>query len=961
MNDASGSWWRKWDLHFHTPKSHDYQNKSLSPTDVVNGLVQANVEVVAVTDHHVLDVPFIQEMQEVAADALTALPGIELASNLGGTEGVHFIAVFPEDSDLSHISAELMAKLDLAQKRKDGIAQESLYVEFPTAAKVIQELRGIVTIHGHGKAANYETISSRLKFKQQQKTDLLREYVDIIEVGGVDHVAPYSKKIFPTIGFSLPIIVGSDNHRADVYAAPVPCWIKADPTFNGLRMAIREPAGRFWLGEMPPTLDRVKKNKTRYIKSIRFTPRPSMPSGEVWLQGEVPLNPGLVAIIGNKGSGKSALSDCLGLLGSCSTSEAFSFLDDKRFRDPKTGRAQHVEATLHWHDGEPRTRLLEEGIDPDEPERVKYLPQNFVEKVCNELAMPGGGEFERELKKVVFSKVRFADRLGKRSLDELVQFRTQELRKEADSVAVGLQNLAAERDRLEGRLDPSVRSGLQKRIDQLKEEIKSHESTKPAEVKPPIADGTSTPEAKASLEQLSKLKNDRAKIGEDIKTTEASIVSEQLRAATAKKLLDKLDNLRSEFDRRIEELATDAESLGLDAAKLASLTIDKAVVEHVRNDALQKRDAASARIDADAPEGLKENGKLLDEQIKALQVRLDRPNQEYQGYLERLGAWQTTLTKLTGTPDDADSLQGLETELTALDGVPAKIQVIQTEQELIAAEIHKSRVAEAGVFTELYGPVQKFISDHRLAKDQLKLEFTVDLVQEGFEDNLLSHLNQNRTGSFYGVEEGRARAGALAAPVDWSKWDEVKLFLESVVEHLHTDKRPGFDGTVLLKGQIGKGKTTADLYAWLYGLGFLKPRYLLRWDGKDVAQLSPGERGTLLLIFYLLIDGSDLPLIIDQPEANLDNVTVTKKLVDCIRDARERRQVVIVTHNPNLAVVCDADQIIHATMDKGAGNRITYTSGALEHPVMNRFAIDVLEGGRPPFNKRDDTYRVAGE
>ena len=128
---------------------------------------------------------------------------------------------------------------------------------------------------------------------------------------------------------------------------------------------------------------------------------------------------------------------------------------------------------------------------------------------------------------------------------------------------------------------------------------------------------------------------------------------------------------------------------------------------------------------------------------------------------------------------------------------------------------------------------------------------------------------------------------------------------------------------MLLGSQVGKGKTVAELYRWLYGLGYLSPRYLLRWDGKDVEQLSPGERGTLLLIFYLLVDDSDLPLIIDQPEANLDNVTVAEKLVDCIREARSKRQVIIVTHNPNLAVVCDADQIIHATLDREAGNLIS--------------------------------------
>ena len=90
-------------------------------------------------------------------------------------------------------------------------------------------------------------------------------------------------------------------------------------------------------------------------------------------------------------------------------------------------------------------------------------------------------------------------------------------------------------------------------------------------------------------------------------------------------------------------------------------------------------------------------------------------------------------------------------------------------------------------------------------------------------------------------------------------------------------------------------------------------------------------------------------------------MTVAQKLVQCIRDACNRRQVLIVTHNPNLAVVCDADQLVHAALDKSAGNRITYKTGALEHPELNRFAIDVLEGSRVPFDMRDETYGVMGQ
>ena len=124
--------------------------------------------------------------------------------------------------------------------------------------------------------------------------------------------------------------------------------------------------------------------------------------------------------------------------------------------------------------------------------------------------------------------------------------------------------------------------------------------------------------------------------------------------------------------------------------------------------------------------------------------------------------------------------------------------------------------------------------------------------------------------------------------------------------------------------------------------------------------LSPGERGTLLLVFYLLIDKGDTPLVIDLPEGNLDNFTIARVLVDSIKEARKRRQVFIVTHSPNLAVVCDADQVIHASMDKSDGNAITYVSGSLENPAMITYVTDVLEGTRWAFKVRDQKY-VVGE
>lgn len=85
MNDPKRSQWRKWDLHFQTPRSHGYGNMGPNSALVVNRLIQAGVGVVAVRDHHKLDATFAREMRG-GKDKFTILPGIELSNNLSGDE-----------------------------------------------------------------------------------------------------------------------------------------------------------------------------------------------------------------------------------------------------------------------------------------------------------------------------------------------------------------------------------------------------------------------------------------------------------------------------------------------------------------------------------------------------------------------------------------------------------------------------------------------------------------------------------------------------------------------------------------------------------------------------------------------------------------------------------------------------------------------------------------------------------
>src|SRR5205814_31626 len=96
-----------------------------------------------------------------------------------------------------------------------------------------------------------------------------------------------------------------------------------------------------------------------------------------WFSGQVLLNHGLVAIIGNKGGGKSALSDILAHLGETRSSGYFSFLKPSRFLSPKSGLGEMFTAEVEWHSGQTRQRLLADPVDRTAPELVKYIPQGF--------------------------------------------------------------------------------------------------------------------------------------------------------------------------------------------------------------------------------------------------------------------------------------------------------------------------------------------------------------------------------------------------------------------------------------------------------------------------------------------------------------------------------------------------------------------------------------------------------
>ena len=125
---------------------------------------------------------------------------------------------------------------------------------------------------------------------------------------------------------------------------------------------------------------------------------------------------------------------------------------------------------------------------------------------------------------------------------------------------------------------------------------------------------------------------------------------------------------------------------------------------------------------------------------------------------------------------------------------------------------------------------------------------------------------------------------------------------------------------------------------------------------KNMRNLSKGQQCTALLNI-LLVENTD-PLIIDQPEDNLDNSFIAESLVDSIRKFKSDRQYIFATHNANIPVFGDAELIVTLTEDEGKGKIIENGIGSIDSKSVKKHVIKLLEGGKKAFEIREKKYKV---
>jgi hypothetical protein len=324
---------------------------------------------------------------------------------------------------------------------------------------------------------------------------------------------------------------------------------------------------------------------------------------------------------------------------------------------------------------------------------------------------------------------------------------------------------------------------------------------------------------------------------------------------------------------------------------------------------------------------------------------------------------QRRYTAISGSiATETAALQTLTDKLKDAQGARERARDLQTQREEAYGRAFDALVAEQTVLEDLYAPLMARLA---AASGTLKkLSFSVTRVANveqwatEAEDGLI---DLRKAGAFRGKGTLLQKANEVLKGA-WETGNSDAV-IAAMAEFRRLYQKDLLDHSPVAHTDQAEFRAWSKRFAqWLFSTDHISIRYGIDYDGVDIRKLSPGTRGIVLLLLYLALDDSDnRPLVIDQPEENLDPKSVFDELVHLFIEAKAHRQVIMVTHNANLVINTDADQIIIADAGPhphGSLPPISYRSGGLENAEIRKAVCDILEGGEGAFQERARRLRV---
>lgn len=925
MNYEKGSEWRRWELHIHTPGTQKNDNfTGVSCDDKWNKYYEdihayigngedplKNIAVIAITDYLSID-----NYKKVVADrnlpssVKLVLPNVEMRIQPIANDSpinIHFlfnpdIIESVEDRffsrikfiyDSTNFSASRSELIRLGKTIKPELDDDSAYIkgieQFVPSFDKIHEIfandkklreNTIILVSnstndGVSGAINHSDYLNDFQGDSQLKAfrQAIYKFVDGIFSATPSDITYFlgektscpADLVIKECGSLKPCVHGCDAHQNEKIFEPDQqryCWIKADPTFNGLKQILYEPKERVKISQIVPDY----KAEYYVIENVQFVDKD-------FQVNPIVFNENLTCIIGGKSTGKSIL------LHNLANAIDPSQVEEKEDKSSSTTR--NIEnVTVTWKDGK-----------KDETRKIVYVPQTYLNRLSD--AKESTTEIDRIIEEIVWldSDVKEEHNLMLQSI--------KKYKIALNTTILGL---------IENR----------KEIDSIKNEKKEIGS-------------------RASIEaQIEKLTSQK-----DILSTDPNLSKEELNSYD--ETIINIDMV----NEQILSLQKDLTNIQNIEAVVEKITFSFSLSDHIQellNRATDDAIIAANEIWIQSKQAI----------IGSIFKELDKTKHRKDKFLEIQDSLKSKVQENKIISELSNNIQKENKKLKSLTEIEKKEVTLIEKENAYISEICQS----IEKFKHFHNQYAKTVNGKPEFKSN-DLEFSVEVPfkKEAYVDKVLRLFDNRST--------------ALKDTISIDSFSE-----DQYTEPLLRD----FINKILdEKLQPKKGNTQETAIRELCDDWF-EIKYNVQMDNDTIDVMSPGKKALVLLKLLIDLADSKCPILIDQPEDDLDNRSVFNDLIPFIKRKKKDRQIIIVTHNANVVLGSDAEEVIVANQQgsnvPNKKYRFEYRSGAIENNlplytvgeeaelgILNSQGIqqhicDILEGGERAFELRKNKYHI---
>ncbi len=905
-----GSRWWKFDFHNHTPASADYgkgnaTDKEICPKDWLLNYMRAGIECVAITDHNSGDwidklknaLTELEESADPDYQPLCLFPGVEISVS----GGIHILAIFDMDKTTSDI-ARLLGAVRYHGERGETAVNTEL-----AAGDVIN------TIVKHGGLAIPAHVDKRAGLFEETGGHDLKAIIDnknVIAIELVDSSYP-KPQLYLASKRGWSEVLGSDSHyppsqdadSSHRFPGSSYTWVKmTEPSLEGLRLALLE--GKHSLKRSDCYKENPNKPVDSLIEGIKVKDARHLGKGETF---SLRLNPWLNTIIGGRGTGKSTMLEFLRLA------------LEREDEIPESLEQEFAKYTLQSGQSDAESLIKEDTAITvyfwrlGKHFRIIYQPNNksqIFEKSKSGAWEAIQGDVSDRFPVRIFGQKQIFE-LAKNPnallgvIDDSEQIKKVDWKSENDDLVNSYLALRAEERKIAGELDNETK--LKGKLDDVKNKLMTFENSGAGEILSAFQKSES--QCKAIINWEKEFFESNISKSKEILSTMLlpALDPQQFDQTTTedKSLFDEINRMHHEMSmvqKELKEAVLKIEELNSEwKTRKGSLEITRKIEKNREKHAelIKQRDESSIHDVS--------NYSTHVEQKLELEKRI-------QGFAGK----RLELNKLKGSTQEV--LQKIITHREEL--TDQRMKFIKTTSE--KNEYIGIQVIPLGGINSIEHEFRELINTPS--------SFERAIGAPGKEGGLFSNFTK-------GIEY-RPR-----------EFKTVLQDLKDKITRIHQGDegaaRDIVDGRFVTRIENLSPEQIDKIQAWLP-----KDSLNLKIRRGDkyipLEQGSPGQRTSALLAFFLSY-GSE-PLILDQPEDDLDNQWIYELIVKQLREIKQNRQVLVVTHNANIVVNGDAENII--SLDVESDQTIISAQGGLQEESIKKKICDVMEGGKEAFEKR---------